>query len=60
VSAYYKRILGETQEEARHKAAEEILRMDRMTQPAIYSVTKGLNEDGQEIWTATIKYYGLD
>ena len=60
MSAYYTRIYGETQEEAKRKAAEEINRMDFMRQPSLYSVTKGLDEEGKEVWTATIKYYGLD
>jgi hypothetical protein len=60
MSAYYTRIYGETQEEAKRKAAEEIDRMDYMRQPSLYSVTKQLNDDGQEVWMAIIKYYGVD
>ena len=60
MSAYYTRIYGATEIEAKDKAKEEIARMDFMRQPALYSVTKGLDEEGKEVWTATIKYYGLD
>jgi hypothetical protein len=60
MSAYYTRIKGSTKEEAELKAKEEIARMDYMRQPSLYNVTKGLDEEGNEIWTAVIKYWGLD
>lgn len=60
MSAYYTKIQAETQEEAKLKAKEEIDRIDFMRQPTLYSITKSSDEEGKEVWTATIKYYGLD